>query len=247
MKYLFSEIKYKLNEFFTNTGKNNKLIYKQLKKSGFVVIQDFIDNDKCQELIGSFNDKVKLDKVWIDDHASDFRLFGIDRVDHNYQGLFKTEMLTSIYKKYIDRFINHHFIMVNKVCFKDFNEGSGGGWHRDVINRRQLKFILYLNDVNEDNGCFQYIESSHFIKEKWKINRLLDMKMNEVRYEVDKIDFLLNKGYQSIKLTGKAGTLIIVDTSGIHRGSPIRNGERYAATQYMSDKKFGKGISDLLI
>ena len=33
-------------------------------------------------------------------------------------------------------------------------------------------------------------------------------------------------------LTGKAGTVVLVDTSTIHRGTPLKNGVRYALTNY---------------
>lgn len=247
MKYLLSEIKYKTNEFFTAIDQKDKKTYNQLKTDGYVVIPDFIDPDRCQELISALEGKVSLDKAWKDDEGSDSRIFGIDRVDSSFYELFETPSLTSIYKKYIDRFSYHHFVMANKVCFKNDNVGSGGGWHRDVINRRQLKFILYLNDVDEKNGCFQYIKYSHIIPEKWKINRLLGKGQSDVRYTEEEAELLLKKGYQCIDLTGKAGTLIIVDTSGIHRGSPLKKGLRYAATNYMSDTKFGESMTKLLV
>ena len=247
MKYLLSEIKYRVNEFFTPIEQKEKKTYDQLKTDGFVVIPNFIDNIKCHELIKAFESKLNVDKTWKDVEGSDSRIFGIDRVDSSFVDLFENASLKSIYKKYIDRFNRFHFVMANKVCFKNDNIGSGGGWHRDVINRRQLKFIMYLNDVDENNGCFQYIKYSHTIPEKWKVNRLISRGQNEVRYTEEEIDSIINKGYQCIDLTGKAGTLIIADTSGIHRGSPLKVGKRYAATKYMSEIKFGENITALLV
>ncbi|GAB2975326.1 hypothetical protein GCM10027049_07350 [Mucilaginibacter puniceus] len=247
MKYLLSEIKYKVNEFFTAIDSKDKKTYETLKTYGYVAIPGFIDSDKCQELIEGLESKVSLDKAWKDEEGSDSRIFGIDRVDGSFKDLFETASLKSIYKKYIDRYCRFHFVMANKVCFKNDNVGSGGGWHRDVINRRQLKFIMYLNDVDENNGCFQYIKYSHTIPEKWKINRIIGRGQNDVRYTEKEIDSLLEKGYQLVDLTGKAGTLIIVDTSGIHRGSPLKEGLRYAATNYMSDTKFGESMTELLV
>ena len=48
--------------------------------------------------------------------------------------------------------------------------------------------------------------------------------------EVRKMEEYSNENIQT--LTGKAGTLILVDTRGIHRGKPIEEGERYALTNY---------------
>jgi len=247
MKYLISEVKYRLNEIFTKVDAEYAHTYDQLKRDGYVVIPDFIDNKKSQELIDAFEGKTNLDRVWKDEKGSDTRIFGIDRVDPSYNSVFNTHGLNSIFKKYIDRFSYYHFIMANKVCYKDDNVGSGGGWHRDVVNRRQLKFIMYLNDVDTSNGCFQYIKYSHRIPEKWKINRILNRPQSDVRYTEQEANLLFSNNYQCIDLVGKAGTLIIVDTSGIHRGSPIKQGTRYAATNYMSDVKFGTNMTELLV
>lgn len=41
------------------------------------------------------------------------------------------------------------------------------------------------------------------------------------------------KNVKKITLLGKKGTLLLLDTSLIHRGSPLRMSERYALTNYL--------------
>ena len=41
--------------------------------------------------------------------------------------------------------------------------------------------------------------------------------------------------------------LLIVDTSGIHRGHPISKGERFATTKYMWETHVPSSVSELLI
>ena len=50
------------------------------------------------------------------------------------------------------------------------------------------------------------------------------------RIEDKSISLLDQRRIETIK--GKAGTLILVDTSLIHRGKPLVNGCRYALTNY---------------
>ena len=57
------------------------------------------------------------------------------------------------------------YVMANKVIYKDYNLGSGQGWHKDNI-ARQLKFMIYLNDVDSENGPFQYLLKSQKIRKK---------------------------------------------------------------------------------
>lgn len=247
MKYLISEIKYLLNGKLSNLSGEAKDIYNQIKEKGFAVVPDFISENQCAELQIELETHLKKNYTWKDQIGSDSRIYGIERVSKKFADLFENELLKVIYKKYIDKFTLHKFIMSNKVLYKENNAGSGGGWHRDVINRRQLKFICYLNDVDEENGCFQYIPHTHKISEKMKTNKLMGLKSGVYRYSNKKIEKLLEKSaYKCISLKASRGTLIIVDTSGIHRGSPMKSGKRYAVTQYMSDTPFKSHMRRLL-
>ena len=46
------------------------------------------------------------------------------------------------------------------------------------------------------------------------------------------IDQLATRGYRSQPVLVSAGTVMIVDTSAIHRARPCRAGSRYALTAY---------------
>ena len=48
--------------------------------------------------------------------------------------------------------------------FVENNVGSGGGWHRDNTILKYPKAMIYLSDVNDSNGCFEYIKGTHNIK-----------------------------------------------------------------------------------
>ena len=112
------------------------------------------------------------------------------------------------------------------------NQGSGEGWHRDAF-MRQFKAILYLSDVGPDNGPFQFVKDSYrprqVLRDIWKGGlRYMQNRLSEP--EVERI--LMGSPDRLCTYTAKAGTLILVDTSSIHRGMPIENGTRYALTNY---------------
>ena len=112
--------------------------------------------------------------------------------------------------------------------------GSGEGWHRDRCDKRQTKFILYLCEVNENNGPFQYIKNSSSVLSmlndffKYRINptnsRITDKQINHISSkEPDRL----------LTFTAKAGTLLIANTRGIHRGKPLSpDCHRYSLTNY---------------
>jgi hypothetical protein len=245
MKYYISEIKYVVNSSLFRLNEDAKDIYNQLEDKGFFMIENFITPERCALLRAELDELSTRDYVWKDAVDSDRRVFAIDRVSDKYKDLFNTPLLTALYKKHIDQYNQHQFIMANRIEFKEGNIGSGGGWHRDSINRRQLKFIMYLNDVNERNGYFQYMPGTHKVSQKLKINRLLGKKLGAYRYTDEDISKLIDAGYQTADFIGKMGTLIIVDTSGIHRGNPLKEGMRYAATQYLSDSSFDAHMTKL--
>jgi hypothetical protein len=94
-------------------------------------------------------------------------------------------------------------------------------WHIDKEDRKILKIIIYLNDVHEENGAFQYIPknlTSTIAKSlKYKAGYIQDKVMQEV---------ISSKLYKSC--TGVAGTVIMADTSSIfHRGKPPITSDRF--------------------
>ena len=59
----------------------------------------------------------------------------------------------------------------------------------------------------------------------------MNLKINVLNTRIENTVKLLDNN--RIKtLEGKAGTLILVDTSMIHRGKPLNHGSRYAITNY---------------
>lgn len=246
MKYFLSEIKYRINEVL-NTSYFDKNIYEAVKDKGYAVLPNFLTGEKLEWAKKYIEENIDSMATWKDAKGSDMRIYGIDGAEPFYAELFNEERLQSVFRKYIDRSKQFGFTLVNRVRAVPDNLGSGGGWHRDTINRRQLKFIIYFNDVDEQGGCFQYLRNSQTPAQKWKINKLLGLPSGEYRYTEDQVQKLENEGYQVDNLLGTAGTMVVVDTSGIHRGKPIEKGERYAATRYLAENDFPNHIKRLLI
>ncbi len=85
-------------------------------------------------------------------------------------------------------------------------------WHTDMEDRKMLKIIIYLNDVNEDGGPFQYIPKS-----------FTSTITQSLRYN---FSYISDKTMQRIvslsnwkSCIGSSGTVIFADTANIfHRG-----------------------------
>ncbi|ABA20369.1 conserved hypothetical protein [Trichormus variabilis ATCC 29413] len=85
-------------------------------------------------------------------------------------------------------------------------------WHLDKEDRKMLKIIIYLNDVNEDGGPFEYIPkslTSHISK---------SLKYDDTYIKDETMDQVVSSSYWQ-PCTGKSGAVIFVDTANIfHRG-----------------------------
>ena len=85
-------------------------------------------------------------------------------------------------------------------------------WHIDTEDRKLFKIIVYLNDVNDDVGPFQYIPQS-----------LTSTVVRDLRY---KRGYIPEKTMQQVisssnwkSCTGFSGTVIFADTASVfHRG-----------------------------
>ena len=85
-------------------------------------------------------------------------------------------------------------------------------WHLDKEDRKMLKIIIYLNDVKEDGGTFEYIPkflTSHISK---------SLKYDDTYIKDEIMEQVVSSSYWQ-PCTGKSGTVIFADTANIfHRG-----------------------------
>ena len=94
-------------------------------------------------------------------------------------------------------------------------------WHIDKEDRKILKVIIYLNDVSEDDGPFEYISKS-------LTSKIAQSLKYTSGYIPDKImqKFVSSEFYKSC--TGISSTVIIADTASIfHRGKPPITSNRF--------------------
>lgn len=88
-------------------------------------------------------------------------------------------------------------------------------FHRDYDDWRFLKFFLYLSDVGPEQGPHVYVRRSVQSEKCRAIRRYVD---GEVAVQFSPQDILT--------LTGAAGTAFIENTFGLHKGLPLKQGQR---------------------
>lgn len=98
----------------------------------------------------------------------------------------------------------------------DVLSGAAQLYHFDYDYPAFVKLFFYLTDVDEGSGPFAFIEGSHRAKPVWRDGRFGDQELLR--------DHSLEG--RERRLTGEAGTLLVVDTSGFHKGTPVASGRR---------------------
>lgn len=87
-------------------------------------------------------------------------------------------------------------------------------WHRDFTDRHLVKVFIYLSDVDEGSGPFQYVLESA----AGRYSRLWPWRPLGLMYPPLE-QFVRTVPPSAIAtVTGRAGTVIFCDTTGFHRG-----------------------------
>jgi hypothetical protein len=88
-------------------------------------------------------------------------------------------------------------------------------WHRDPEDNHVVKLFVYFNDVDEEAGPFEYVPGS---ATNDRYRRLWPWTPTKHAYPTDE-DWESNVAPgEQLSATGPAGTVILCDTTGFHRG-----------------------------
>jgi ectoine hydroxylase-related dioxygenase (phytanoyl-CoA dioxygenase family) len=207
---------------------------KSIQETGFYAIENFFDAEDVERLSKSLQNAIDNNQRYI--HPStpyDKRIHGVEHLDSNFDIFSKHPLLLEIANIYLQEEAKVAFTLGAILESSIDNPGSGGGWHRDNFTR-QFKAMVYLSDVDSSHGPFQIIEKSHHLIQTIKDNYITQQPYKNARFTDDAISLLLSKTGQNRihTLTAKAGTVLLFDSSTIHRGAPIQEGVRAALTNY---------------
>jgi hypothetical protein len=145
----------------------------------------------------------------------------------------KEKRLLNIIENYIGLPISYQGVHLRK----DFpNEKQFGTllWHKDSEDRNILKIIIYLSDVKEEHGPFEYIPRSlasiyqlSYYRIQYKLWRARRSHSLGITNEV--LDQIIPKSAWK-SCPGPAGTVIFVDTGVLFHHGTLRTQER--STQF---------------
>jgi Phytanoyl-CoA dioxygenase (PhyH) len=206
-----------------------------VRRSGLCVVHGYLSASACARLRAEVADQMKhhAGRVIVDARGADHRLFLGPTPPGGLGTIFDDPLLVEAARGVLGGEVTNVALLAGWIRARPKNRGSGGGWHRDSYTN-QFKAMLYLTDVDERSGPFQFILGSHRTAAKARDDRRMGLEMGRrPRIPNKAVRRLIDSEPERLTTVIAArGTLILVDTTGIHRGMPIARGERVALTNY---------------
>jgi ectoine hydroxylase-related dioxygenase (phytanoyl-CoA dioxygenase family) len=240
-------------------GDHERALLDELRRNGIVIVKDFLKPEEADTIrqllesqISSLSSEQWVDvrkkqdaenlkwgvkmgnawSFWVNVFQSDFRIMGSEHIAPIIHQFAYHNLITTVGSEYLKEDLKLSFCMANKTVYKPNIPGSGGGWHRDRNYKNGFKALVYLVDTDTNNGCFQYIPRSSSIS-----HHLLKANTpNKFQFTDEEVTAMVQSDKDIMSVTGPKGTLVLFDTNGVHRGSPLmEGGVRYALTNYYVD------------
>ncbi len=223
----------------------NNFDFEKLRKEGILVLENYMSKESCNKLIKEINIYSKKERVIIQKDegiGGDIRLFDFEKFSDDALEFSNDKIIKNIVSEYADKNLESKSVLAGKVTFNNkVKSNSGGDWHRDG-DVKLMKAMLYLSDVSAENGPFCFITKSKDFDFERRQNeypflqkvlfKIKGLPSKPPRYDNKYIMRQKNIESKIVKVTAKAGTLVIFDGSYIHRGDVIKSGTRYSLTNY---------------
>lgn len=151
------------------------------------------------------------------------------------QILLKNEIIDLGLKYFKSQPLLDHVSLSISTNFKKEADGEAAQlYHFDLDKPKWLKFLTYVNDVGIDNGPHCFIKKTHK-------NNAIPFSLRSKGYVRinDQNNSIKNLMDNEVKITGKAGTSIIEDTKGLHKGLVVKKGYRILLNIQINSSMFG--------
>ncbi|MDA7488532.1 phytanoyl-CoA dioxygenase family protein [Candidatus Pelagibacter ubique] len=228
-----------LNRFFYEKDENPefKKVLNDLNEQGISFINNFLPKNQIKKisteikpLLRSLIKKPnKKFKYYRNTHEGLFRLYNISKVSPASKLFYNSKLIKNFSKYYVSKNVSFYQDMaeirqkINRPLSK--LQFTSDKFHFDDWKIR-LKFFLLLTDVGKKNSPLKYVPKSHKIN-KNTMEEDLFINKKDGRYGFYKNseikEILKSENLEVLDCTGKAGTLIIVNTNGIHKGTPLQD------------------------
>jgi len=220
-----------------------------MQKHSYFLIPNAYPQEFCDEI------KFEMDKVRagpgieINYGGSETRIWSAQKRFRGVKRFFEdsNQLISLISKK--EEVAGTILAIKNIPLFEEDQKHITGRWHADSWSS-QKKVFLFLSDTTEKSGPLEFIPNTH--KFFFRLRKAFEPGFFFNHFSIfkktasrpyssiadQKIEALLDKGYNVKSVLVKSGTVLVIDTAKlIHRARPCIEGQRYALTSYYSVPK----------
>lgn len=221
-------------------------IVEKLKRDGVVLVPDYMPEKIAKELGQICLDAIEQQRA--DDKAASSEFFampnyGMDRlrnsdfVDPRVKAFFDDERILSIARSITTADVISHQRMI-ELRDRIGRVSSSDTWHFDRPHwQHKFKAFLYLNDIGSEQAPLRYLIGTfrdapwrrHQERNIWRFGKhgpFGHFHLHEVEHLIE------SEGLNEFVCEGKAGTLVLFDARGLHRGTTLISGRRILLGNY---------------
>lgn len=213
-----------------------------MDEQGYYLFENLLDTDSLPRLRARIDELSNGNNIEVNYAGSEHRIWNAEQRSPEFAEFQKLSdwIMPQIYGA---PYSSYTVLAIRNRPAPPHAERMDVRWHLDSF-RRQLKLFAFLTDVSSDSGPLEYIPGTHKSAFRWrailplKLYRPSDLlhwrsrKRSWQRIHDASIEKVTRWGYERKEMTVPAGTLLLVETSALHRAKPCISGERYAVTVY---------------
>jgi hypothetical protein len=211
-----------------------------LRRDGYAVVEGFWPREQALALRDRLESYLQPEESRDFDSGAYIRFWDDRNYDEGVRRLYHVEQEIPELKEYrhdpftfgvVDAY--YGFPVHSGLLMYQHNTRSNANtryYHVDVFSK-EFKSFMYLDDVDEGNGPFTYLPGTHTSHYRRLRKQLLwNGEGASTSFSDDDLGPLLTREKQ---ITGQAGTMILADVRGFHRGSPQLERSRSALVNYI--------------
>ncbi len=230
-----------------DSGRLDKII-SDIEEKGYTIFDEKLPEDVCQRIldysmeipskvVGEQSDQTGVKYDPNNPIAPIYRFQEEDVLRHNdIKDIFYDVNFIRIAQEYLGcKPLNNSIIMWwSSLYGKSASSRAAQLYHFDMDHPKFIKFFIYLTDVDTNSGPHCYVRGTHKNKPKSlaKDKRYSDSEIQQ-HYEPSEI----------IEIDGSRGTVVAVDTSGIHKGKLPIDRDRLIVQIEFTNSFFGQKVS----
>lgn len=220
-----------------------------LKKNGFLVLDKFVEQSTIEKIKEGFekHNQFLIDQKLTDDLTEKRRVATEKIINYCPEviDIINNQKITEILKQYLgnDFKILNAYPAISKPLEADANDEKNFTselniccYHHDQIGK-QLKLIIALDDIDENQNCLEYAIGSHSLRiidkiiikffnlfgffKGWNKNVIEHIFRKLIgKHSAFRKETTINKKYNVRQIYAKSGTIYFFDTNGYHRQKP---------------------------